>query len=826
MGASAGVAGTDRAGRPVPDALRADVRLLTTLLGDAIRVHGGPGLYRRVEALRRATIRLHAEPTKARGAAVERVVADIPPADALSVARAFTAFFQLVNVAEERQRVRDLRGGSPGGHVPAPIGHPVEVTEVLTAHPTEAKRRAVVEHLWRIGDLLDGLDDPRCAGRVRDERLRRLAEEITSLWLTDPVRRAAPTPLDEVRATMALFDRTIFTTLPRVARTAGSDVRFRWATWVGGDRDGNPAVTADVTLAAAGIAHDHVVRGYEAAARRIARSLSASDLDVPASTALRRALARDARLFPDRARELSRTLPDAPHRRRLALIAERLVATRERRPQGYRSAAAFRHDLEVLRESLRAGGADLLADGELANLARQAETFGFHLASLEVRQHAQVLRRALSEPDAEVDATLRAMAEIQSWLGEDACHRLILSFTREAADVAAAYTLARRADPRLPRRLDVVCLFETGAELARVTEILDDVVSLPAVRARLRANGDRLEVMLGYSDSAKEAGVLAASLALYQAQRAIAAWGVRTGLTVTVFHGRGGALGRGGGPTARAIRAQPPGSVNGRFKVTEQGEVAFARYGDPDVAWHHLEQLARAVAAAPGGDEVDPADRFVEEIAEMRVASEDAWRGLVGTEGFARWFTTVTPIGQIASLPIASRPVSRTATVDDLDALRAIPWVFSWAQARVNLPGWYGLGTGLQAVASRPGGLGRLRRMRRAWPFLAVLLENAELSLAKADRGLAARYLARGDRPDLADAIFEEWDRTERLVLAVTQGDRVLAHRPALHAAIDLRAPYVDALSFLQLRFIDDARATHLVQATIGGVAAGMQNTG
>jgi phosphoenolpyruvate carboxylase len=254
--------------------------------------------------------------------------------------------------------------------------------------------------------------------------------------------------------------------------------------------------------------------------------------------------------------------------------------------------------------------------------------------------------------------------------------------------------------------------------------------------------------------------------------------------------------------------------------------VAFARYGDPDVAWHHLEQLARAVAAAPGGEEDDPADRFVEEIAEMRVASEDAWRGLVGTEGFARWFTTVTPIGQIASLPIASRPVSRTATVDDLDALRAIPWVFSWAQARVNLPGWYGLGTGLQAVASRPGGLGRLRQMRRAWPFLAVLLENAELSLAKADRGLAARYLARGDRADLAAAIFEEWDRTERLLLAVTRGDHVLAHRPSLHAAIDLRAPYVDALSFLQLRFIDDARATHLVQATIGGVAAGMQNTG
>jgi len=816
-----------RGKRPVPDALRSDVRLLTTLLGDAVRAHGGPTLFERVEALRAATIRLHERPTKSHAAAVERAVAEIPRDQALAVARAFTAFFQLVNVAEDRQRVRDLRSvGQAGPRVPPPIDRTVEVTEVLTAHPTEAKRRAVVEHLWRIGDLLDGLDDPRCAGRVRDETNRRLAEEVASLWLTDPLRRAAPTPLDEVRATMALFDRTIFTTLPRVARSTGDGVRFRWATWVGGDRDGNPAVTAEVTRAAARIAREHVLRGYENAARRIARSLSASDRDVPATPALRRALTRDARAFPERAQELARTLPDAPHRRRMTLIAERLGATREERPESYPSPAVFRRDLSGLRESLRAGGAAVLADGELANLARQAETFGFHLASIEVRQHAQVLRRALDHPDAEVTATLRAIADIQSWLGEEACHRLVVSFTRGAEDIAAAYALARRADAGLPQHLDVVCLFESGAELSRATEILDDVVALPAVRARLRANGSRLEVMLGYSDSAKEAGVLAASLALYDAQRAIAAWAGRRDLAVTVFHGRGGALGRGGGPTARAIRAQPPGSVDGRFKVTEQGEVAFARYGDPDVAWHHLEQLARAVAAAPGLDVADPAEAFAPEIATLREASEAAWRALVGAEGFAPWFTAVTPIRQIASMPIASRPVSRAATVDDLDALRAIPWVFSWAQARVNLPGWYGLGAGLAAVADRPHGLARLRRMRREWPFFEVLLENAALSLAKADRPLAARYLARGGRPDLGRIVEEEWDRTERLLLAVTGGDHPLSQRPSLRAAIDLRAPYVDALSFLQLRFIDDPRATHLVQATIGGVAAGLQNTG
>jgi phosphoenolpyruvate carboxylase len=799
--------------------------MLTTLLGESIRAHDGHELFTTVEELRRAVRRLRERQTPTRAAAVDRVIAGISREDGARVARAFTAFFQLVNVAEERQRVRELR---ERGRAPLPpLARSVEVTEVLTAHPTEAKRRAVVEHLWRIGDLLDTLDDPRAGGRVHGETERRLREEIASLWLTDPIRRRPPEPLDEVRATMALFDRTIFTTLPKVARATGASTTFRWGTWVGGDRDGNPAVTADVTLGAAAIARDHVLRGYETASRRIARSLSASETDVPPSDALRRSLARDVRAFPERARELARTLPDAPHRRKLVLIAERLAATRAgASPGGYGTVGVFERDLETVRASLRAGGAAVLADGELANLADQASTFGFHLASLEVRQHAAVLRAAVREPDPEVDATFRAIAEIQAEDGEAACHRLVISFTRSADDVAAAYTLARRADPTLPRRLDVVCLFESAAELARATDILDDVVRISAVRTRLRRNGGRLEVMLGYSDSSKEAGVLAASLALYEAQRVIAAWARDRGVELTIFHGRGGALGRGGGPTARAIRAQPPGTVDGRFKVTEQGEVAFARYGDPDIAWHHLEQLARAVASAPGPATPDPANAFADEIATMRTASEAAWRALVRAPGFARCVTRATPIKQIASMPIASRPVSRASSVEDLDALRAIPWVFSWAQARANLPGWFGLGTGLEAVAEARGGLPRLRRMHRTWPFFAVLLENASVSLAKAVRTLAARYLARAQEPGHARAVFDEWERTERMLLAVTGEERLLGARAGLRSAVDLRAPYIDALSYLQLRFLDDPKATRLVQATIAGVAAGLQNTG
>ena len=811
-----------RRDRPTAEPLRNDVRLLTTLLGDAIREHGGDVLFQAIEALRHAVIRLREQPTPARAAAVERLVADLNPDEGLLVARAFTAFFQLVNVAEDRQRVRDLR--ARGASTPPSIDRRVSVMAVLTAHPTEAKRRSVVEHLWRIGDLLDDLDDPRCAGRVRSDLLRRVREQVTSLWLTDPIRRSSPTPLDEVRATMALFDRTIFTTLPKVVRASGGNASVRWGTWVGGDRDGNPAVTAEVTLEAAAIAREHVLRGYESVTRRIARSLSASDTDVPPSTRLRRSLARDAVDFPDRSAELTRTLPDAPHRRKLVFIAERLSAARDRRLPY--TADAFSTDIATLRDSLRLGGGGVLADGDLLDLAIQIEAFGFHLASIEVRQHSQLLRSAVEDGDEEVDATFRAITALQEELGEEACHRFIVSFTKSPDDVANVYELARRADPRLPRRLDAVCLFESSAELDGATAILDDVIALRPVRDRLRANGRRVEVMLGYSDSAKEAGVLSASLRLYRTQRSLVRWGRSRDIEVTVFHGRGGALGRGGGPTARAIRAQPPGSVEGTFKVTEQGEVAFARYGDPDIAWHHVEQLVRAVASASVHAEADPADRFADEIELMATSSETAWRQLVETAGFARLFTSATPIRQIASMPIASRPVSRSATVDDLDALRAIPWVFAWGQARVNLPGWFGLGAGLQAVAARHGGLASLRRMRVEWPFFAVVLENAELALAKADRELASRYLARDPHRDIAAAIFEEWDQTERLILDITRQADLLEARPALRSAIGLRAPYVDALSNLQLRFLDEPKATRVVQATIAGVAAGLQNTG
>ena len=834
------------------------------MLGDAIADTGGSASLARVEALRTATIALRGHSTPARRRRVVELVNALDLRDAEDVIRAFTCYFQLVNLAEERERVRTLRTRSRGD---APIEDSIaaldvdaadladlRITPVLTAHPTEAKRRAVVEHLWRIGRLLEQLESLPLGVSEEVEAERQMREEIAGLWRTEPIRRHRPEPLDEVRAMLSLFDETIFTTLPAVyremdrrldparcgARPPTFTAFLRWDTWVGGDRDGNPAVTAEVTEAAMAIQSDHALRGLEAAARRIARTLSVSDRDVRPSRALRTALGRGADALPTVAVELERKLPDAPHRRALGLAAHRLAATREGTRGAYEGPAAFVRDLDVLQRSLDAGGAPRLAWGELQHLRWQAETFGFHVAAMEVRQHSSVLRAARhqlrgggrrSAATREVLSTFRAIADIQTRLGPQACERVVVSFTRSADDLAGVLELARLAVPDGGADVVPVPLLESRRDLAAATSILDDWVARPEARRLLRSRKGELEVMVGYSDSAKEVGVLAANLELYRAQRAMSGWARERGLRLTIFHGRGGALGRGGGPASRAIGAEPPGSVGGRFKVTEQGEVAFARYGNAALARRHLEQLTNAVVRATAdGHRDDPADDFTDEIDTMATASRAHYEALVRTAGFVEFFRRITPIAQIGTLPIASRPVSRG--VEDaagLDDLRAIPWVFAWSQSRVNLTGWYGLGAGLDAIASRRGGLARLRTMADRWPFFATLLENAELSLAKADLEIAELYLARGDRPDLTQAIRDELARTTELVLAVTSHGRLLDAKPELQRAIEFRNPYVDALSFLQVRFLRERPTAHverLVQATISGVAAGLQNTG
>ncbi len=471
----------------VPAPLRRDVRLLSTLLGKVLEEAEGPELLRDVERLRRAVIEMHRDPSDALRSDVERIVEELPRLRAAQVARAFTAYFQLVNLAEEQQRVRALRerGRSAGDTIAdavrtirerdgddalADLLARLELSPVITAHPTEARRRSVVENLWRIAALLDELDDVRGRPDEVDAVERRLAEEVSALWRTDPLRRQTPEPLDEVRAAMALFDQTIFRQLPLVYRELdhalggdGTDAPrtrayIRWGSWIGGDRDGNPSVTADVTRAAAAVQSEHVLLGLEAAARRIGRAISVSHLDTPPSAELLAALDRDAAAFPRPSAELERKLPDAPHRRKLGLAAHRLAATRTGDSGGYGAASQFVDDLRIVQESLVAAGAARLAYGELQHLRWQAETFGFHLASLEVRQHSAVHAAALDalragridDADTVLD-TFRAIADVQRRLGRQACRRYIVSFTRSAADVLAVRELARHAgvDPSL-----------------------------------------------------------------------------------------------------------------------------------------------------------------------------------------------------------------------------------------------------------------------------------------------------------------------------------------------------------------------------------------
>ncbi len=874
----------------VPAPLRADVRLLGELLGTVLQEYGGATLLADVERLRELTIAAHhddPEQAEQAAAAAEELVSswDLERAD--NVARAFTCYFHLTNLAEEYHRVRALRAYDTGdrpirdslaaavAEVSEQYGEEqamtllqgLEFRPVLTAHPTEARRRAVASAIRRISGLLAEREDPDRGGAGdRAENRRRLLEEIDLLWRTSQIRTTKPGPLDEVRTAMTVFDDTLFRVLPLTYRQlddqlAGEDAGtqppkvpafVRLGSWIGGDRDGNPFVTAAFTLKAMGIQADHVLRALERVCERVGRALTADAETTPPGPAVRRLLADARAAFPDLAEDAATRSPGEPHRQVLILAAAKLAATRLRSADGaYAGAHELLAELRAVQVSLAAAGARRQAYGELQHLIWQVETFGFHLAELEVRQHSKVHARALAELRAfpggggdlspeteEVLAVFRVMAQIQQRFGPDACRRYVVSFTQSCEDVAAVYELAERALGGRALALDVVPLFETEDDLRRAVEVLDDVLGMPAVARRLEDTGRRYEVMLGYSDSAKDAGPLSATLALYDAQAGIASWADRHSIRLTLFHGRGGALGRGGGPANRAVLAQAPGSVSGRFKLTEQGEVIFARYGDPVIARRHIEQVAAAtlLASTPTVEKrtAGAAEKYARLARTMDDAARTAYHGLVRSPGFANWFAAVTPVEELGQLPIGSRPARRGLTASSLADLRAIPWVFAWTQARVNLTGWFGVGAGLEAV----GDLDLLRQAYAEWPLFAVTLDNVEMSLAKTDARIARRYLELGGRPDLAEQVLDEHARTTRWVLEVAGHDRLLENRRVLGRAVELRNPYVDALSYLQLRAFralrtDDRlsdgeaeRLRRLVLLTVNGIAAGLQNTG
>ena len=865
----------ETARQEIPEPLRRDVRLLGEMLGRVIADYGGESLLRDVEQLRSLVIRARDDDRYERDA--EKLIASWRLDRAEKVSRAFACYFHLANLAEEHHRARVIRERDRGPEpmaesLAATIGElraklspkrldglieTLEIHPVFTAHPTEARRRAVVTAIRRVGDQLERLDDPRISDSEKGDAERRLIEEVDALWRTAQVRALSVTPLDEVRSFMAVFDETLFRIVPELLRAMDGALRaagspkgaplaapfLRFGSWIGGDRDGNPAVTARVTAAAMDVHAEHVLLALEAAATRIGRSLTVDADSTPPSPALRRLLSAARDSDPKHFTALATRSADEPHRVCVLHIANRIQATRTGDGKlAYRSPQDLARDLKTAQESLAAAGAVRLAFGELQNLLWQVDTFGFHLAELEIRQHSTVHEGALAELRAggrrseltrDVLDTMRVVGSLQERFGEDSCRRYVVSFTRGARDVAAVYELARATSMGKIPVLDVIPLFETLDDLAHATQVMDDVLRLEPVRRRLVANDRQVEVMLGYSDSAKEAGPLSATLALHDAQAALTAWARKNRVRLMLFHGRGGALGRGGGPANRAVRAQAPGSLAGRFKVTEQGEVIFARYGNRAIARRHLEQVTSAVleASAPRGSGRDPARDFRALAAMIDRPARDAYRALVDAPGFEKWFLDVSPIEELGRLRIASRP-SRRSGGRRLEDLRAIPWVFAWSQMRLNLPGWYGMGSGLSA-----GPLDDLRRAYAEWPLFNAMLDNAEMSLAKTDRRIAERYLALGERSDLTAKVLGEYDLTKEWVLAVTGHRRLLEDRRVLSWAIELRNPYVDALSHLQLRALramrnsrtsraDLARAERVFQLTVNGIAAGLQNTG
>ena len=884
--------------------------MLGRLLGQVVAEEAGQDTYELVERLRVAAVSARRDGGTRQ--TVHDLIATMDVTTAEQMARAFTVFFQLTNLAEQRARVRALQGrdtteepiaDSVAAAIekiadPAAVLADLAIHPVWTAHPTEARRRAVVDSLRRIDAQLVRTDF-ELRGASEDASIQRhLLEEIAILWRTAQIRTQRPTPVDEVRKLMAVFDATVFRTVPAYYREIESAMSgddsglappavpavLSFGSWVGGDRDGNPRVTSRVTAETSSLMADRVLRGLENATRRIARTLSATEELTPASPALSKRLDELEQRYPICATAQAKRASRSPHRRLMAIAAERLAATRTGRGTDpdmiYASAEEFADDVTLTQASLADSGAARLAYGELQHLSWQIQTFGFHLASLEIRQHtdihAEALRRvgvdpddldalratvesppelphdmtwpspprpvaiasapardmstddaAQADPAADVLVTMGTVSDIQDRFGRRACSRWVISFTTGLVDLLRVKALTAIAG----LDVQIVPLFETREDLDNAPATLDLwLLENPGMT--------EMEVMLGYSDSAKDAGFLAANLALYRAQRGMVEWSERSGVKLTLFHGRGGALGRGGGPTNRAVLAQPPGAVAGHFKVTEQGEVINQRYGSQRLAARHLQQITSATmlatAATIPGEEPAAHDPFEEdgELLDLMAArSEETWRDLVGADGFATFFRTVTPIDEIGALQMGSRPAKRKTSAG-LEGLRAIPWTFAWAQSRINAPGWFGLGTGLQAAVEATG-IEELRRLHRESPFFATLMENAELSLAKADVVAAEQVLELGDRPDLAEKMMEELALTTRLVLEVVGHDSLLGGREVVEQATALRNPYLDVLTAIQIRWISEARSDTAADAdrqvlmlTMNGIAAALQNTG
>ncbi|MET1037935.1 MAG: phosphoenolpyruvate carboxylase [Aeromicrobium sp.] len=905
-------------------ALRASVRQLTTLLGEALTRHEGPELLALVEQVRR----LARQPEDAE---LQRVLDEIDPPTAVVLARAFTAYFQLVNTTEQLHRWQEV-AATDEGPLAATIGRigealadgsvsrelltsvldRLEYRPVFTAHPTEASRRSVLRLLRKVAETVRAMEDPRRpSSQVRSDE-RRLAELVDLLWQTDELRIVRPEPMDEARTAvyylrsiaaevvpdlLAELDRQLATLdveLPATARP------LRFGTWAGGDRDGNPNVTPAVTLEVLHLQHTSGLAELIAMVDEILSEMTASTRIVDATDALRDSLAADAEALPITWETIRRLNADEPYRLKLSFVRVRLLRSRDRLVHGtphepgrdYLTFDELVQDLVLVRDSMLAGDDRLTGDGAILRLIRTAVTFGAGLATMDVREHSGKHHAALAELYARlgddtyaslerperIAALSREMASPRPMIGigvgglgpaatasldllgvirdaldaygPEVIETYIVSMTHDVDDLFAVVVLAREVGlvdltgDDVTARIGFAPLFETVAELESAGPLLDALLGDPTYRRLVPARGDVQEIMLGYSDSSKDAGIAASQWQVHRAQRGLRDIAREHGVVLRLFHGRGGSTGRGGGPTAEAIMSQPYGSLDGPIKITEQGEVISDKYALPGLGRQNLESALAAVLEA---STLHRASLLPQEVLDgwnatmdlVAAKGKDAYRALVRDDALVPFFVAATPVDELGKMNIGSRPAKRPGGDGGLDDLRAIPWVFGWTQSRIILPGWFGVGSGLEAAFAAGHGE-TLQEMYGSWAFFRTFLSNVQMTLSKTDLDIAAEYVhalvPEGSR-GIFDVIRREHERTVEQVLRITGETTLLESAPVLRRTLELRDFYLAPLHALQVSLLRSVRAVpegeepdedlqRALLLTINGISAGLRNTG
>ncbi len=899
-----------------------DIRLLGRLLGEVIRDQEGGPVFDLVERIRLLSIRLRRDDDAAARAELDSLLNGLSREQTNLVVRAFSYFSHLANIAEDQHHTRRARAHALAGSKPraGSVAHAVararelgigsaklagffaaaDIAPVLTAHPTEVQRKSILDREWKIARLLDARDRQPLTPEEREENEEALRRAIMILWQTRMLRTAKLAVMDEVNNALSFYDTTFLRALPRLHNAIEDGMEtavpafLRPGSWIGGDRDGNPFVTADILQRALNAQSRKAFAFYLEQTHLLGGELSSSELLVKVSDELHALAQRSPDRNPHR--------DDEPYRRAIAGIYARLAATaREldhmealRHPVAdappYADCAEYAAELDILNSSLKNNGATLLARGRLRRLRRAVELFGFHLAPLDLRQNSDVHARTVhelfetarpgtdyagrseegrialllaelatprllaspwwsySEETAGELAIFHAAREMHRRYGRAAIQNVIISKNEGVSDILEVALLLKEAGLLRPREgeldVNIVPLFETIGDLERCGAVMDRLFSLPAYQRLLDSRGRLQEVMLGYSDSNKDGGFLMSNWALYRAEITLVEVFRMRGVKLRLFHGRGGTVGRGGGPSYQAILAQPAGAVQGAIRITEQGEVIASKYANPELGRRNLEVLVAATLEATllPREHDDPQPDCLAAMAELADTAFSAYRALVyETPGFEQYFWESTVISEISQLNIGSRPASRKKTTA-IEDLRAIPWVFSWSQCRLMLPGWYGFGAAYNAFIEARGedGLKLLRHMAREWGFFRTMLSNMDMLLAKTDIALAERYAGLVQDAALRTTIFgrikAEWQATVEALLAITEQDALLESNPLLKRSITNRYPYLDPLNHLQVALLrrfrsgapwsDDPRVQSGIHLTINGVAAGLRNSG